>query len=159
MQPECKSYRHVNRNVNRKTGTTALFILTDQVIAVSQNKWKEGWIKSAENWKQIWINLALKFKCSAKWLKINVSQGDEFQKLQRFSSKVVQRIRVSVAHDSLKLQNKNYEWLVFEQGNDPVIQWLSCIIIQKLIILLKVNIEVKCVYNLKELKHLNANAM
>ena len=30
---------------------------------------------------------------------------------------------------------------------------------QKLIILLKVNIEVKCVYNLKELKHLNANAM
>ena len=42
--------------------------------------------------------------------------------------------------------------MVFEQGNDPVIQWLSCIIIQKLIILLKVNIEVKCVYNLKELK-------
>ena len=42
--------------------------------------------------------------------------------------------------------------MVFEQGNDTVIQWLSCIIIQKLIILLKVNIEVKCVYNLKELK-------
>ena len=72
----------------------------------------------------------------------------------------MQRIRVSFAQDSLKLQNKNYERLVFEQGNDPIIpQCPSCIIIQKLIILLKVNIEVKCVYNLKELKHLNANAM
>ena len=55
----------------------------------------------------------------------------------------MQRIRVSFAQDSLKLQNKNYERLVFEQGNDPIIpQWLSCVIIQKLIILLKVNIEV-----------------
>ena len=72
----------------------------------------------------------------------------------------MQRIRVSFAQDSLKLQNKNYERLVFEQGNDPIIpQWLSCIIIEKLIILLKVNMEVKCVYNWKELKHLNANAM
>ena len=83
-----------------------------------------------------------------------------FRNYIRFSSKAVQRIRVFFAQDSLKSQNKNYEWLVFEQGNDPIIpQWLSCIIIQKLIILLKVNIEVKGVYNLKELKHLNANSM
>ena len=75
----------------------------------------------------------------------------------------MQRIRVSFAQDSLKLQNKNYEWLVFEQGNDPIIpqwlDWLSCINIQKLIILLKANIEVKSVYNLIELKHLNGNSM
>ena len=83
-----------------------------------------------------------------------------FRNYIRFSSNAVQRIRVFFAQDSLKSQNKNYEWLVFEQGNDPIIpQWLSCIIIQKLIILLKVNIEVKCVYNLKDLKHLNANSM
>ena len=36
-------------------------------------------------------------------------------------------------------------------AKDASIQWLSCIIIQKLIILLKVKIEVKWVYNLKEL--------
>ena len=60
---------------------------------------------------------------------------------------------------------KEFEFpLLRKQGTDPIIpQWLSCIIIEKLIILLKVNIEVKCqlkcVYNLKELKHLNANAM
>ena len=36
------------------------------------------------------------------------------------------RIRVSFAQDSLKLQNKNYKRLVFEQAKDPVIQWLSC---------------------------------
>ena len=56
---------------------------------------------------------------------------------------------------------KEFEFpLLRKQGTDPIIpQWLSCIIIEKLIILLKVNIEVKCVYNLKELKHLNANSM
>ena len=40
---------------------------------------------------------------------------------------------------------KNYERLVIEQAKDLVIQWLSCILIQKQIILLKVNVEVKCV--------------
>ena len=44
-------------------------------------------------------------------------------------------------------------------AKDASIKWLSCIIIQKLIILLKVKIEVKWVYNLKELKRLNANSM
>ena len=44
-------------------------------------------------------------------------------------------------------------------AKDASIQWLSCIIIQKLIILLKVKIKVKWVYNLKELKRLNANSM
>ena len=44
-------------------------------------------------------------------------------------------------------------------AKDASIQWLSYIIIQKLIILLKVKIEVKWVYNLKELKRLNANSM
>ena len=44
-------------------------------------------------------------------------------------------------------------------AKDASIQWLSCIIIQKLIILLKVKIEVKWVYSLKELKRLNANSM
>ena len=61
------------------------------------------------------------------------------------AAKLCKRIRVSFAQDSLKWRNKNYERLVFEQAKDPVIQWLNCIIIQKLIILLKVNIEVKCV--------------
>ena len=41
------------------------------------------------------------------------------------------------------VKTENYERLVFEQAKDPVIQWLSCIIIQKQIILFKVNIEVK----------------
>ena len=56
------------------------------------------------------------------------------------------------------VKTKNYERLVFEQEKGPVVQWLSCIIIQKLTIRLKVNIEVKCV-NLRELKHINANSM
>ena len=43
------------------------------------------------------------------------------------------------------VKTKKYERFVFEQANDPIIQWLSCIIMQKQIILLKVNIEVKCV--------------
>ena len=51
--PQCKSK---NRN------NSALFILTDQLITTSQNKWKEG-IKSAEQRKQIWINSVLKFVC------------------------------------------------------------------------------------------------
>ena len=38
-----------------------------------------------------------------------------------------------------------YERLAFEQADKPVIQWLSCTNVQKLIILLKVNIEMKCV--------------
>ena len=53
--------RMYNRNVNRKTGIiSALFILTDQLITTSQNKRKEGGIKSAEQRKQIWINSVLK---------------------------------------------------------------------------------------------------
>ena len=64
--PACKSQGKSKNSWDN----SVLFILTDQVIATSQNKWKEGLIKSAENWKQIWINSALKFKCSTKWLKI-----------------------------------------------------------------------------------------
>ena len=67
-------------------------------------------------------------------------------------------IRVSFAQDSLKCQNQKLRRLVFEQEKDPVVQWLSCIIIQKLTIRLKVNIEVKCV-NLRELKYINADSM
>ena len=46
-------------HVNPKTGITVLY----QLITTSQNKWKEGWIKSDEKWKQTWINSALKFIC------------------------------------------------------------------------------------------------
>ena len=66
--------------------------------------------------------------------------------LRRFSSKAVQKNSSFLCSGSLKmLKLKNYERLVFKQAKDPIIQWLSCIIIQKQIILLKVNIEVKCV--------------
>ena len=64
--PACKSQCKSKNSWDN----SVLFILIDQVIATSQNKWKEGWVKSAENWEQIWINSALKFKCSTKWLKI-----------------------------------------------------------------------------------------
>ena len=40
---------------------------------------------------------------------------------------------------------ENYKRLAFEQEKDPVVRWLSYVIIQKLVIFLKVNIEVKCV--------------
>ena len=61
--------------------------------------------------------------------------------LGNLQRKLYKRIRVSFAQDS-----KNYERLfVFEKAKGLVIQWLSCISIQKQIILLKVNIEVKCV--------------
>ena len=56
--PACKSQCKSENSWDN----SVLFILTDQVIATSQNKWKEGIIKSAESW----INLALKFKCSTK---------------------------------------------------------------------------------------------
>ena len=73
--------------------------------------------------------------------------------LRRFSSKAVQKnssfcakeYEFSLLRIPQNVKTKNYEQLVFEQAKDPIIQWLSCIIIQKQIILLKVNIEVKCV--------------
>ena len=65
--------------------------------------------------------------------------------LGNLQRKLCKRIRVSFAQDPSNVKTKNYERLVFEQAKDPIIQWLSCIIIQKQIILLKVNIEVKCV--------------
>ena len=76
-------------------------------------------------------------KCqSSKW--ISETNKDS-------AAKLCKRIRVSFAQDSLKCQNLNYKRLVFEQEKDLVIQWLNCVIIQKLAILLKVNIEVACV--------------
>ena len=76
-------------------------------------------------------------KCqSSKW--ISKTNKDS-------AAKLCKRIRVSFAQDSLKCQNLNYKRLVFEQEKDLVIQWLNCVIIQKLAILLKVNIEVTCV--------------
>ena len=45
---------------------------------------------------------------------------------------------------------------VFEQEKDPVGQWLSCIIIQKQIMLSTLKWEV---HSLRELKQLNANSM
>ena len=39
-------------------------------------------------------------------------------------------------------KTENYERLVFEQEKAPVVQWLSFMIIQKLTVLLKVNIKV-----------------
>ena len=77
-----------------------------------------------------------------------------FGNQQRFSSKAVQKNSSSFAQASLKCQNLNCQrqerilscqQLVFEQQKDPVIQWLSFIIIQKLVILLKLNIEETCV--------------
>ena len=63
--------------------------------------------------------------------------------LGNLQRKLCKRVRISFAQDSLKCQNyKNYERLVLIQAKDLVIQ---CIFIQKQIILLKVNIEVKCV--------------
>jgi len=62
--------------------------------------------------------------------------------LGNLQRKLCKRIRVSFAQN---VKTKNYEGLVFEQAKGLVIQWLCCIIIQKQIILLKVNIQVKCV--------------
>ena len=56
---ESKNYSHVNK----KRDNSLLFILTNQLITTSQNKCKEGWIKSAEQRKQTWINAAVKFTC------------------------------------------------------------------------------------------------
>ena len=43
VQPKCKSYKHVNPQCKSKNrDNSALFILTDQLITTSQNKWKEG---------------------------------------------------------------------------------------------------------------------
>ena len=71
--------------------------------------------------------------------------SDKQVNLGNLQRKLCKRIRVSFAQDPSKVKTKNNERLVFEQAKDPIIQWLSCIIIQKQIILLKVNIEVKCV--------------
>ena len=91
--PACKSQcKSKNRD------NSALFLLTDQVIANSQNKWKEGWIKSAENWKQNWINSALKFKCSSKWLK-----EMNFRNYKDSAGKLYKKIL------EWKWQNKYYE--------------------------------------------------
>ena len=75
-----------------------------------------------------------------------------FGHLQRFSSKLscakeFEFSWVSFAQDSLKCQIKleKYKRLAFEQEKDPVVRWLSCVIIQNLVTFLKVNIEVKCV--------------
>ena len=66
--------------------------------------------------------------------------------LRTLGSKAVQKNSSFLRSGSLKISKlKNYERLVSEQAKDPIIQWLSCIIIQKQIILLKVKIEVKCV--------------
>ena len=65
--------------------------------------------------------------------------------LGNLQRKLCKRIRISFAQDSLNVKTKNYERLVFKQAKGLVIQWLSCISIQKQIILLKVNIEGKCV--------------
>ena len=54
-----------------------------------------------------------------------VKELSEFRKLQRFSSKAVQK-NLSFLCSGLKWQNTNFERLVFEQAKYPVIQWLSC---------------------------------
>ena len=36
--------------------------------------------------------------------------------------KLYKRIQASFVQGSLKWQNKNYKWLVFEQAKDPLIQ-------------------------------------
>ena len=81
-----------------------------------------------------------------------------FRNYKDSALKLCKRIRVSFAQDTLKCQNKNPERLVFKQEKSIVVQWVSRIIIQKPIILFKLNIEVS-VYNLRELKHRNANSM
>ena len=84
-------------------------LLTDQLITTSQNKWKEGWIKLAENWKQIWINSALKwFIYQTKWLKIKCQSRKWISETYKDSAvNPCKRIRVSFAQDSLKCQNWN----------------------------------------------------
>ena len=66
----------------------------------------------------------------------------------------VKELQVSFAKDPSKW--KKLKRLVFEQGKDPVVQWLSCIIIQKQIMLSTLKWKV---HNLRELKQLNANSM
>ena len=82
-----------------------LYHSKNQLTTTSQNKWKEGWIKSDENWKQTWINSALNFICSANPndSKLNFSQANEFRKLTKKA--VGKRIRDSFAQDSSKCQN------------------------------------------------------
>ena len=43
VHPKCKSYKHVNpKSKSRNRDNSALFILTDQLITTSQNRWKEA---------------------------------------------------------------------------------------------------------------------
>ena len=70
--------------------------------------------------------------------------------LRNLQRKLFKRIRVSFAQDSLKCQNWKIKTVGIWIGERSSCQWLSCIIIQKQIILLKVNIE--NVHNLRGLK-------
>ena len=103
----CKPYKLVNQCKLKNRGITVLYLYysKNQLTTTSQNKWKEGWIKSDENWKQTWINSALNFICSANPndSKLNFSQANEFRKLTKKA--VGKRIRDSLAQDSSKCQN------------------------------------------------------